>query len=605
MSTSFDWGQSDAVLAEYRSRVGGFQIQLAALEMRKRWAVARTAACVVFGAALFIAGPHEAGLRFAVGAIALLGAMWGLRTYLRWRGQALDLAHRTDFYERGIDRMEGKWRGQGRGGMEFAREHHLCQEDLDILGEGSLFELMATTRSEIGAERLADFLLEPPTLEEARSRQAAVKELRGAAQLREEIVVLGRYQFQNCRRERFRAWLDLPILKVSCEVQTVLFFSGAASLLLGLAGFAGLLHWLQIARVFIPLLVVQAGISLPLMERVRARIKILLLIGGDVTVLHAGIELMEGQQFHSEKLCCLIDLLRAGGAAGSIQKLERLLIAIERREDITLYGFSLWLAAGTQLVLAVERWREEHGAIFENWLDAWAKFEALNALGCYAWEHPEYEFPELLEGGGCFEAEGLGHPLLPRDGCVGNEVGLNAKAAFYLISGSNMAGKSTFLRAMGMNAVLAATGAPVRARSARLSVFHVCASISIADSMQEGKSKFMAEVERLRESIAVAQEGRPVLFLIDEVLSGTNSRDRKIASVALIEALVARGAVGALSTHDLALTEIAEKPFLRGVNVHMESETPEQPLDFDYRVKPGVARQTNALAIVKMMGIAI
>ena len=152
------------------------------------------------------------------------------------------------------------------------------------------------------------------------------------------------------------------------------------------------------------------------------------------------------------------------GAILRTRKFERLLVAVERREDITLYGFSLWLAAGTQLVLAAERWRAVHGRDFEDWLDAWAEFEALNALGCYAWEHPEYEFPELVEGGGRFEAEGLGHPLLPRTGCVGNDVALNEATAFYLISGSNMAGKSTFLRAMGLNAVLASAGAPVRAR---------------------------------------------------------------------------------------------------------------------------------------------
>jgi DNA mismatch repair ATPase MutS len=192
---------------------------------------------------------------------------------------------------------------------------------------------------------------------------------------------------------------------------------------------------------------------------------------------------------------------------------------------------------------------------------------------------------------------------LPRESCVGNDVALSRAATFYLISGSNMAGKSTFLRAIGLNAVLAAAGAPVRASRARLTVFTVCASISIADSLQEGKSKFLAEVERLREMIRRLEGGRPVLFLIDEILGGTNSRDRRVAAAAVIRALVAGGAVGALSTHDLALIEIAEVPELHGVNVHMQSEDPEQPLRFDYRVKPGVAHQANALAIVRMMGI--
>jgi len=173
-----------------------------------------------------------------------------------------------------------------------------------------------------------------------------------------------------------------------------------------------------------------------------------------------------------------------------------------------------------------------------------------------------------------------------------------------------MAGKSTFLRAVGLNAVLASAGAPVCAVHARISVFNICASIAIADSLAEGKSKFLAEVERLRAAIAAAQEspagqGRPVLFLIDEILSGTNSRDRRVAAQAVIAALVRAGAVGALSTHDLALTEIAADAALRGANVHMQSEDPEQPLAFDYLVKPGILRQTNALAIVKMLGIEV
>jgi DNA mismatch repair ATPase MutS len=214
-------------------------------------------------------------------------------------------------------------------------------------------------------------------------------------------------------------------------------------------------------------------------------------------------------------------------------------------------------------------------------------------------------FPELLDGETAFEAKSLGHPLLPRDCCVGNEVALNGSTAFYVVSGSNMAGKSTFLRAVGLNAVLSFAGAPVRASSARASVFNICASIAINDSPQEGKSKFLAEVERLRESIRATEGHGPVLFLIDEILSGTNSRDRRIAAEALIGALVAGGAVGALSTHDLALTEIAESPELRGVNIHMQSDDPEQPLAFDYRVKPGISRQANALAIVRMMGISV
>src|ERR1035437_3116848 len=550
MSASSVPVQANTVLTDYKSRVQRLQILIAASRSRKILALATSLACAATFVAALIIALKGVGFLFASMPFLLIVAIWQFQTFSRYSAKLIGSARRSDFYERGIDRIEDDWRGKGSAGLEFAREHHLYQSDLDILGEGSLFELISTTRSEVGAERLASFLLDPPALEEARARQEAVKALRDATSLREEVAVLGRYQFQNCRGEYFREWLNLPILKVHRIVPIFLLFSGTATLALGLLGYAGIFHWIQIAPLLIPLLAAQAGICLALVRRIRVHIKTLLAIGGDVVVLRQGVGLIERQCFHSAKLRNLVERLRLRKAAARLRKLERLLVAVKRREDITLYGFSLWLAAGTQLVLAVERWRAVHQKDLEDWLDAWAEFEALNALACYSWEHPDHTFSELLDGSARFEATNLCHPLLPRDCCVGNDVSLNSATAFYVISGSNMAGKSSLLRAIGLNAVLASAGAPVCAIGARMTVFHVCASISIKDSLSEGKSKFLAEVERLRESIGFAGTGRPVLFLVDEVLSGTNSRDRKIAAEALIRALVAGGAVGALSTHD-------------------------------------------------------
>ena len=599
--------QSNAVLAEYRSKVHCLQGQIAALRTRKFWLLAIILKYILLCGTLLTLALHGIGGSFTTLGIPVVTVAWALafRSFLRSRKKSITMAHRSSFYERGIDRLEDNWRGKGSTGMAYARSNHIYQSDLDILGEGSLFELLCTTRSDAGAERLASFLLDPPALEEARARQEAVKELRDAATLREDVAVLGKYQFQNCRGEHLRDWLSLPIIRVPDIVSVFLLFSGSLSLALGLCGYANLLPWIEIAPLLVPLVAIQAVISLALMRRVRVHINALLGLGGDVGVLRQGVRLIERQQFTSAKLRSLVERLRSRNAESTIRKLERLLYAVERRQDFILYGFSLWLAAGTQLVLAIEKWRAAHQKDFEDWLDAWAEFEALNALACYAYEHPEDAFPDLLDGDARFEAEGLCHPLLARAFSVGNNIAFNDSTAFWVISGSNMAGKSTFLRALGLNAILAMAGAPVRATNAQLTVFNICASIAIADSLVEGKSKFLAEVERLRDTIRLTASGRPVLFLIDEILSGTNSRDRRIAAQSAIEALVAGGAVGALSTHDLALTEIAEDANLRGVNMHMQSENAEEPLNFDYCVKPGILRQTNALAIVRMMGIEL
>lgn len=602
--------QASAVMEAYRLRIAQLQEEMAKFQVRQRWARMLMLGCALAIVVVLRAAVHGDTASIAVLAAALVAVGLALRETIRSRANALQRAHRAAHCERGIQRIEGTWRGQGNAGNEFARAQHLYQADLDILGVGSLFELLATTRSEVGAERLAEFLLDAPTFDEAIARQCAVEELRGATGLREDVALLGKYRFQNCEGKHLREWLSMAPFSVMRIIPVFLLFSGTVSLVLGISGYAKILSWPQVFPFLAVTLGAQALIGLVLMGEVRERLKTLLTLGADVAVLRQGVALMERQQFHSPKLSGLVERVRRGNAAQCIRKLERMLTVVERREDVYLYAFCLWLAVGTQLVLAAERWRAAHREEFEEWLDAWSEFEALNALGCYAYEHPENVFPVFASSGALYEAEHLRHPLLLREGCVSNDVSLNSEKAFYVISGSNMAGKSTFLRAMGLNAVLAAAGAPVCAAHAQMSVFNVCASIAIADSLAEGKSKFLAEVERLRAAIGCAKDlagngNRPVLFLIDEILSGTNSRDRRAAAEAVIAELVAAGAVGALSTHDLALTEIAANPMLRGENVHMQSEDPEQPLAFDYRVKPGILRQTNALAIVKMLGIEV
>ena len=605
MTVFFAPASADEILANYKSKLKSFEGQIAILNARKLRTLAVALVGVVLFAVFATEALHGGEHSFVYLATTLAGVICALslRRFLRCRARATHLARLSSFYERGIDRLEDQWRGKGNTGMDFVRAKHLYQSDLDILGEGSLFELLSTTRSEAGSDRLACYLLDLPTLEEAKARQEGVKELRDATGLREEVALLGKYQFQNCGGGYLREWLGLPALKTHPIVPAFLLFSSIAVLILGVFGYTQVASWMQVAPALTALLAVQAAIGAVLMRHVRPHLKALVGLGGDVGLLRQGLGLMERQQFHSVKLSKLVERLRQRNAAVCIRRLERLLVAVNRREDLLLYGFGLWLALGTQLVLAVERWRAAHQNDLEDWLDAWSEFEALNVLAGYAFEHPEDVFPELVDGQARLESTGLGHPLIPRKRCVGNDVALNELTAFYVISGSNMAGKSTFLRAIGLNTVLALAGAPVRAVTARISPFHICASISITDLLQEGRSRFLAEVDRLRETICTAKAGAPVLFLIDEILSGTNSRDRRIAAESVIQALVASGAVGALSTHDLALTEIAEVAGLRGVNVYMESEDPDQPLAFDYRVKSGIMRQANALAIARMMGI--
>jgi DNA mismatch repair ATPase MutS len=277
---------------------------------------------------------------------------------------------------------------------------------------------------------------------------------------------------------------------------------------------------------------------------------------------------------------------------------------VEHREKEWFSFFSVVLCGGTHAAFGLRAWKRKHGAAMLGWVAAWSQLEALLALATYAAEHSANVYPEVLDGDATFEAEGITHPLLLRGQAVANDVALDHHSQFLLISGSNMAGKSTLLRTVGANVVLGLAGAPVPARRLRLTALHIGASLAIGDSLADGRSKFLAEVERLRDVLTMARENpRQSLFLIDEIFSGTNSADRRTAAESVLRGLIAAGSIGALSTHDLALAELAELPGLHGKNVHMASPDERDPLAFDYLLKPGVNRTTNALAIVKMLGL--
>jgi len=262
----------------------------------------------------------------------------------------------------------------------------------------------------------------------------------------------------------------------------------------------------------------------------------------------------------------------------------------------------LW---GTQLAFAIERWRTMYGPALARWLAAVGEIEALCALAGYAYEHPEDPFPEIVEAGPCFEAEGLGHPLIGAQRCVRNDVRLGADCRVFVVSGSNMSGKSTLLRSVGTAAVLAQAGAPVRARRLRLSPLHVGASIRIVDSLQAGTSHFYAEITRLRQLMDLTGRQPPLLFLLDEILHGTNSHDRGIGAEAVIRGFVARGAIGLVTTHDLALARVAEQLAPRAANVHFEDHLENGQMTFDYRMRPGVVQKSNAVALMRAVGLEV
>lgn len=525
------------------------------------------------------------------------------RRYRQQRESGYRMSRLAVFCERALQRIQGAWPGTGVTGAEFAGTDHPYARDLDIVGEASLFELLCVARTSIGQRGLASYLLEPPGLEETIARQEAVRELRERTEVRERVTLLGKFDFLESRWDTFEDWLRSPGLSCSRYLPVLAAVTSASTASVILLALFGMAPWPGAALWLLPLVAFHSVAGLVYRKRVNAIHELVRPASVETQVLREGLKLLEETEFRSTKLRDLSARARNGSAA--VRRLERLLNALNERHKEWFYAPSLILLLGTQLCLAIERWRREHAESLRAWLSVWAEFEALNALATYAYENPANTFPEFVSEETVFEARGLGHPLLPRDSCVTNDVTLDGNARFYVVSGSNMSGKSTLLRAIGLNAVLASAGAPVRAARLRVSRLSIFGSISVVDSLQNGKSKFLAELDRLRRMIDAVQQTRSVLFVVDEIFSGTNSRDRRAAAEAVIRTLVDRGAIGALSTHDLSLCEIADLEGIRGINVHMGSREGGGPLDFDYRLKPGITNEANALAIARMAGVPV
>ncbi len=590
---------SATVLLEYQQRVDHIEALLTRLQGRQITTVAVLALTVMTAGAFFVAFLRRA-VPLWYPPLPLGFALVWMQKYRRQRLQISNSVRLRRFYVAGVERLEGSWTGNGVSGEEFEVPDHAYAADLSLFGRGSLFERLCTARTHLGCERLARYLQEPAGLPEIRERQAAVRELAGRTDLRDKLAVLGRYDFEQSRWQTFAEWLDSPPAAFPSWLRPAMFGSSVAIGILSLTVLLRPSIWPAMLPIALPIAGLNAVVGLWFQRRVRRVLKAAAPVASELSLIREGLELLAADKFAAPKLAGLRTEIAEAGAA--IRLLNPWFTILQERTKDWFYLPSLWLVLGTQSGMAIESWRLHYRDALRRWLDAWAEFEALNSLACYAYESPEDCWAEFDEGLVCFSAEGLGHPLIARDTCVPNDVSLGDLYRFCVLSGSNMSGKSTLLRSIGLAAVLAFAGAPVRARSLRLTVMRICASISIADSLREGKSKFLAEVERLREMLQLAAAG-PVLFLIDEILSGTNSPDRRAASDAVIGTLAARGAIGAVSTHDIALAAIASHG---GANLHMGSrEGSNNPLDFDYKLKPGVTTESNALAIARMAGVPV
>ena len=542
------------------------------------------------------------------------------------------------FYDRGLARLDDAWAGTGERGDRFAAPRHLYAADLDLFGDGSLFQRLCAARTRRGRATLAGWLLEPAPPATVRARQAAVEELTPNLDLREDLAVLGDDARAAVDDEALAAWgaaapaFDSPGLLTAGRIASV---AGTLALAAGIAyalaagrsldlsaGVQSLLGWYFVAAV-VGVAIVQSRIqpaAAQVFEGIDSAARHVALLGGLLGRL-------EAERFHTARLAALRARLDVAGEPPSRQvaRLTRLMEHVDSRHNAFAWLFGFFLVWDVHLAHAVERWRLASGPKLGTWLDTVGEMEALASLAAYRFERPGDAWPELVDGAPRFEADALAHPLL-NAAAVANDVRLDGRPRVLVLSGSNMSGKSTLLRAIGVNAVLAQAGAPVRAQRLRMSTLAVGASIRITDSLQEGSSRFHAEIVRLRAILArtsaqtpgpdnatsrddppshALSDAKPVLFLIDECLHGTNSHDRRIGANAIVRGLAERGAIGLVTTHDLALTAITDALGPIAENVHFTDQFADGKLRFDYTLRPGVVGKGNALALMRAVGFDI
>jgi len=516
--------------------------------------------------------------------------------------KSVEIHNLLEYYEKGSARLARRWDSLD-GGDRFGEPEHYYAEDLNLFGEGSLYQLLSSARTNVARQTLASWMKSPAHRDEVRGRQEAISELRSRRDLPESIAAAGAMKAGDFRAEFFKMWVAEPSAEFSVLARPTAFVLALAAIAAPFLFWSGFVDGRGFWSIFSALLAVDAIFAIALRSRAKVLLESLPTLAIELPILLELLRIAEREQFSSTKLKTMASRLGRSRPAASdqVERLLRLTRLAQQREKEWFAYFSFCLLWGTQFAMAIERWRRLHGAQLLEWMANLAEFEALISLSTYYYEHPADIFPELVEEGPAIEAEGLGHPLLDESTCVRNDIQLGGNVRFLVVSGSNMSGKSTFLRAIGANAVLAYMGAPVRCAKMRISSLAIGAAIRIQDSVVDGRSHFLAEMQRLRRMIETADHG-PLLFLVDEIMSGTNSHDRRIAAEWVVQALMLRGAIGALTTHDLALTEIANNG-LPGRNVCFEDTGELGSLLFDYKLRQGVVKHSNALNIAHLLGI--
>lgn len=599
---------SPTPLNDHARRRDAFEALAAALEQQaNRLSLVRLVMFFAGGTALAAGITERNALWLAVSVALFVGFAVAVFVHAKVLTRVEAAKVRRDIHTRHTKRISGGWQELANTGAGLLPATHAYAWDIDLLGPGSLFQRIDVTHTERGERVLVDWLGSPGSSDDVRTRQAAIAELAKAVELRQELEAsaLLATDGQKLDAGRFHELAQQPLL---FEKAPWLMPLSIALPTITLAMYAlGELSMIHNKLWYLPV-VVQLVLLRTFSKHTRQTIELASARQGVVEAFEQMLIVVERARFEAPLLKALQAKLAVGSIPPSqhVARLRRWTGFAELRRQVLLYivvnPLTLW---DLHVLAGLERWIRDVGRHTDAWFEALAELEALCSLATFAYAEPSATFPEITASTEPLHLPALAHPLLPSESRVSNDLHTHGPGTALVITGSNMAGKSTLLRAVGVNIALALAGGPVCARDARVPRVRLRASMRADDSLQSGASYFHAELTKLRRVVENAEADPPIFFLLDELLRGTNARARHLGARAVLLHLTARHGSGLVATHDAMLGQLESEQPGRVQNFHFTDVIINGEMTFDYALHPGIVRTSNALRLLAMAGIDV
>lgn len=562
---------------------------------------------LVIGALLMLYGFHQEGWYIIMGIILLFGLPFiGLMIFhnrLFFRRKYIDTQSELLVNEqKGLDLDYQAF----DGGLEFIEGEHTFSLDLDLFGNKSLFQAINRTVTVEGKKRLATWLKQPlDQKNDIYQRQEAIQELSKQPEQFQSFYTNGKMtqEESNSLHKMEDLTQESSFFSQSSFWKIMIWIIPSGWVLLAIGSvMAGIAEkWFGIYAAFS--FVIAYWRAKEVNRLYQSVDKMELIFKGYANL----IKCIEEREFSSPLLQQLKQCFKRNNlsASESLKQLSHHIGALNQRFSLAGVLLNLFCLRDIRHAIALERWRQQHQSDMLSWIETLGTFDAFYSLGNFAFNHPKYTYPEIADAYFQMQGKGLGHPLMKPNICVTNDIDIPQKPWFLIITGANMAGKSTYLRTIGVNYLLACTGLPVCAEKLVVYPAHLVTSLRTSDSLSENESYFFAELKRLKMIIDRLQTGEKLFIILDEILKGTNSIDKQKGSLALMKQLIANQSCGIIATHDLVLGTLEQEFPEQIKNYCFEADIQNDELSFSYRMRPGIAQNMNACFLMKKMGITV